>query len=83
MSHDPRASLAADVLNVLSKAVMQIGPLLEKAYAEVDDFEAWVIDNLPLQVSTAERIRAMYALHQFKAGHPDLPEPYKALWDLT
>lgn len=78
-SHD-RAGIAAEVLAVLSDTVLKIGPLLDEAFESYQDFEAWVIDNLPLQPHTAERIRAYWYLHQFREGHPELPPPWQALW---
>ena len=80
--HGRSKERADEVLGILSEAVMKIGPILEDQVA-AGDFDDWVLEYLPLQVSTAQRILAMWHLHEFKAGHPDLPAPFKALWDLT
>jgi hypothetical protein len=82
MTDDVRAELVDEALAVLSEAVLKLGPILEEAYSRAADFEHWVVDHLPLQFHTAERIRAMYHLHEFRPSHPELPEPWKALWDL-
>lgn len=74
-------TVAEDILATLSATVMIVGPMLDQVYRTSDDFEGWVLEHLPIQPRTAERMRAMWLVwHE----HPsdDLPEAWKALWSL-
>lgn len=71
------------MLQELSRTVLVVGALLDDVFeGDYPTFERWVEDELPLSPHTAERIRAMALLYQSKAGHPDLPPAYSALWSL-
>ena len=67
------------ILEILSRTVLEVGEILEKVYVERPSFEQFVVDYLPLQPNTAEKMRAMHLLYTRKNGN-DLPEPWKALW---
>jgi hypothetical protein len=75
--------VARQILDELSATVLSVGELLDSVFEGYSQFDQWVEDNLPLQPETANRIRAMYHLHEHRPGHPDLPEPWKALWTLS
>lgn len=77
-----RTTLREEVLEILDGAVLEIGAKLDAVFENYPDFDQWVIENLPIQPRTAERIRAMYHVHLDKNGHRDLPEPHKALWSI-
>jgi len=74
--------VAEQILDELSRTVLVVGILLDEVFKDGPDFEAWVEDHLPLQTRTAERVRAMALLYQFREGHPDLPPAWSALWSL-
>lgn len=63
--------------------VLSVGELLDSVFDDGESFDHWVLDNLPMRSETARRLRAMWQLHEHRPEHPDLPEPFKALWDLT
>lgn len=75
--------MAQLILDELSHAVLAIGELLDEVFVDYDQFGRWVIDSLPMEPSTAQRIRAMHHLHGHRPGHPDLPEPWTALRTLS
>ena len=81
----PLGDIAPAILDHLSEAVLEIGPLLDQVFHHLDgssvDFDVWVEDNLPLQPRTAARIRAMWFTHEHRNGE-DPPEAWKALWSL-
>lgn len=74
--------VAQQILDEMDRLVLSVGELLDSIYEDPAQFEDWIIEHMPLHPATAERIRAMWHLHQFRPGHPDLPEPHKALWSL-
>jgi hypothetical protein len=83
MTTNSKGRVAERVLDELSHTVLAVGQMLDEAYDSPSQFEDWVLEHLPLTVGTAERIRAMWHIHQQRPGHVDLPEPYKALWSLA
>lgn len=73
--------LVEGILGAMNDCVMTIGPLVDRALREEDDFDGWVWDNLPFSPDTARRCRVMWLLH-VERPHQDLPEPFKALCGL-
>jgi hypothetical protein len=73
---------ANEILEILSNTVLAIGEILEQVYVERPSFCDFVTTSLPMRPQTAERVRAMYLVHSEHSGHPDLPEPWKALWNM-
>jgi len=82
MATNTKTEVAEQILDELSRTVLVVGALLDDVFKDASDFEAWVEDNLPIQPRTAERVRAMALLYQFREGHPELPPAWSALWSL-
>lgn len=75
--HRPLSDIRQDILDELSRATMKVGELLEEA-GDQTELVDWVLTDLPLHPRTAERIRAMWLVHEDRPD-ADLPEAWKAL----
>lgn len=84
MAVDDTSRVAQQILDELSRMTLSVGELLDSVFENDEEFDGWVEDNLPmLRPETARRIRSMWALHEHRPEHPDLPDAWKALWTLT